>query len=279
MSIVFDLGANGAAYLEGVAVFGSNVQSLTIQANATNAWGAPSLSASLDFSVVADTISAVTGNVVKCAGTGVSGQNAHSLAGCYAVLDYAGTPEYHWVLDNVGAYLILDTGGAAIVANSPDVVRVVSRNRSIYFTGTYGPFRFVRVSVPALDTPDGYFEIGSLVVGRFVTFTRPWVREYSQQVSGGIEFLETMGGALDPVKQRKKRRTWELNWVAATEADREMEDLFHLTNSENPATAFALVPDADEWENTYLVRMVGDVKKKHVCLGRFDMTVGLVEVL
>lgn len=279
MSIVFDMGANGAALVDAVGVFGTNIYTMDVQANATDSWGAPSLTKTLSFVYLTDAIASVTGNMVACSGSAVSGAEDHSLAGMYAILDFGGTQEYYWILDNIGVWLVLDTSGGAITATTPDVVKVCKTAWAGALAGTWAPYRFVRISIPAIDTPDGYFQIGTAILGRISTFTRAWTREYPQEVSAGIAFQETQGGALNPIKTRKSRRSWELSWRAINAAEQEVVGFYNFLNSENAARPLVLIPDVDDYGECYLARIAGDMKKKHVCSGRWDVAVGLVEVI
>jgi hypothetical protein len=272
MSIIIDMGANAVYYADAIALFGCNVRTLTFQMNTTNSWGAPTISQAVSFDNFSETVSSITGN---CILSPQSAYKDHELTGMYLRMTSGTDSGLTWkVIDNIGTLMFIETTAATnIAANDTYAIYQKSVWQVI---GTASPyvFRYMRISIPAQQTAENYYQIGSIVVGRVITLTDGFRTGYGKDHEYGITFLDTSSGGLIPIVDygRKKRFRFEFN--ASSNGRKEVLALLDYILGKN----IVLITDSTVLD-CHLVKLKGGAKQIHKRGEYFSLQVEFEEVL
>ena len=274
-NIVIDLGINERFKASGVGFFGCNIRALSFQMNATDSWGAPTIDESVSFDLATgEADEAANGNTVKDTSL-LANYKDHELKGLYLQDIEAGVARSGatWkIKDNVGDYIVLDTTAASGIENG-DAFAIFQGSIVKTFTG--GLYQFVRISIPAQQTADDYYQIGAMVIGEAITLTRPWAPRYGKTNIRDITYLETPYGGMIPIKGAERRRAFQLDWTGSDDTREEVIALADYIDGKS----IAMVPDSDTLTDCYLVKLIGDIEQKHRYGDMFDFSIKLKETL
>lgn len=272
-TIVIDLTATGMLYADGVAFFGCNLRTLSWQMNATDSWGAPTENEAISFDFatggVLDSNSAA--NEIHDAAL-LASYKDHELTG--KILRFtSGTldTESFRITDNMGDYIFVDgdTDDAAL----GDTFIIYQDHISKTFTG--GPYRYARISITAQNTPEGYYQIGTMIAGRAITLTDTFGIGYGRTHEYGITQIDTPAGGLIPIKDFGRRRKFKVSFAVSETGRLELLALLDYLEG----SPFAMILDSTNLKDCQLVELVGEVKQDHVYLNKFALTAELQEVL
>ncbi|MBI5846070.1 MAG: exo-alpha-sialidase [Deltaproteobacteria bacterium] len=273
-TVVFDAGANARFYIDGAAIFGSNVRKLKIQMHASDSWGAPSVSEEIDLSIATGAIDAVAANWIKDTSL-LAAYVDHELAGKYFTATSGTDSGLVWkIADNQGDYIILDTTTAHNLANS-DTFAIYGTQKAKTFTG--GVYRFVRVLIEAQQTAENYYSVGYLAAGLAVTLAHCFSTGWGLTDVLDRELMRTPSGGLIAVSgPAKKRRIWTLVWPASTTARAQIRALADIVLGGN----LAFIPNSSALADVALVKITGDLQSTQAVGSAFNFgPVILEEVL
>lgn len=255
-TIVIDMGATGSVYADGAAFFGCNLRSFSLQMNATNAWEAPSVDETVSFDVAATGVldSDVVTNEIHDAALTASYKD-HELKGRYLRFTsgtHSGTT--YEILDNVGEYILVSGDASSGATN--DTFVIFQDHVAVTFTG--GPYRYARISITAQHTADGYYQIGSMVLGRTITLSDAFDTDREEDHVYGVELLRTPAGGLIPVKHADRRKRFTLRWSYSDAGRREVLALLDYLDGKN----VVLIPDSSDLTDVVLVKRVSDATQE-----------------
>ena len=277
-NIVLDLGQYERFRATGVAFFGCNLRTLSFQMNASDSWGTPSVDESIVFDVGTGTVDAVAGNMVQDTAFLADYPDHHfsskGKAEKYYLRATAGIDDgVTWgILDNVDGFFILDiTTAISIVAT--DTFAIYQSYVSKTFTG--GNYRYIRISIPAQETAEGYYQIGSMLAGQATALDKGWSRGYGKDIEFNIDLLRTPTGGFNPVKMSNRSRVFTLSWPANETARGQLSATAEYLEGKN----LALIPDHTDLKDCYLVKLDGSISQRHRYLNRFDTGLRFIEVL
>ena len=225
-SIVFDLGSDtrlGPSWALAMALLGANFRTafLEVRAAAAGAW---------------------TTLGTYDAALGPAGATRFVRAGNLLTPDTTGAMAYrHWRMGQyVGGHVILDPGGtpklrriasqsgggwgprlrAAIRIDGVDGTELTSGTCTIVapsgvlvvHLASPSAYRYVRLRIPAQSTPEGYFELGQLVLGALVVPGRQWSRGFSWRMDPNSVVEADPRGTLWPTQLGDQIRELTVSW-------------------------------------------------------------------
>lgn len=271
-ALVIDLGANVRHRATGVAFFGCNLRTLSYQMNATDSWGSPSVDESVSFDIATGTIDAVSGNYIQDTSL-LASYKDHELKGKYFRATSGTDSGETWqILDNVGDYFILDTTAAHNLAASNTFAIFQSK---IADTLTGGIYWYLRISIAAQKTAEGYYQIGAAILGTATTLTRQHGTGFSRERKSGVTIQRTPAGGMIPIIDNDPYDGMSLIWRAADNTRREIIALADYLRGRN----FVYVPDSTDMTDCLLLKITGPLSQTHRHLDRYDITVPVEEVL
>ncbi len=276
-NIVIDLGANNRFFADGVAFFGCNVKTLQFEMNATDAWGAPTVSHTVSFDLDSSgVVDAIEGNVVEDAAL-MADYDDHFFRGDVYYLEMtSGTDDGKvWrILDNVGNFIFLDTTNAVniAIADTFDIRQSWISNITIPGLTVY---RYIRLSISAQQTAEDYYQLGTMVAGRITSLTDRWGSGYGKDHKYDVEMLRTPQGGLISVKNAGRKRIFTLTWPFSDATRKKITALLDYAEGRN----IALVPDDGILTDAYLTKLIGPARQSGGIRDRFNLKIVLEEIL
>jgi len=164
--IVFDMGANNEMWGDIVAAFGTNVAEFKVMANATDSWGSPARSVTVDTSIRSDSLDGTGPGWAALDTTDeMVPHEFASKAGKRYMVSFSGTGNAYEITDNTATTLICrdqdlssETGTATIYMNAG------------WGSINLDEMRYLAFEVAANEpNPDGYFSLGQLVASEKVS--------------------------------------------------------------------------------------------------------------
>ena len=271
-AIVIDLGANQRFYADGVGFFGCNFRTADFQMNDTDSWGSPSVDEAISFDVNSGAIDSVSGNYLKDTSL-LASYKDHELRGKFLRMTNGLNDGQTWIIeDNAEEYIkLLATAANSLAAT--DTFIIYQSKVAKTFTG--GPYRFIKIDINSQQTPNSYYQIGTMVAGRTITLTHGWQVGYNKDNLYDVNLLRSPHGGLFPVKGADKRIKWTLNWRNEEDATQEVIALCDYLEGKN----LCLIPDSGVLTDVYLTKFIGDIQAEHDMLNRFNFQIGLEESL
>ncbi|MFZ5477687.1 MAG: sialidase family protein [Myxococcota bacterium] len=259
-NIVFDAGANDRFKGDTVALFGTNFRTATLQMNATDTWGAPAVSVSLDATVYSNTVGA------SVRGPGYFGP--------------ASTPDWRpgqfrsdgdahrWFVQVGGSvYEIADNDEDRIYVEGVDfsassgTFRIFGDRMGATFT--FAQYRYARVLIGAQLTPSGdkAYHLGTMVLDKRYTPYSSYDYGYVDRVEPNVEILETDAGYRSSVRLGPRRHTLAIQWspiaYAGPQLDLEARLRSFYAALEGSHRPFVFWRDTSDQASLMLVRCVG----------------------
>lgn len=274
-AIVIDMGANNRFFADGAGFFGCNVRTLSLQMNGTDSWDSPAVDEAVSFDAAAGVVDSVNGNVIEDTSLLANYKDHQFRADTFFLRMTSGAASgATWkIRDNVAGYLVLDTDSALTGVSASNTFVIFQRHVAKTFNG--GLYRFVRINIPAQQTADDYYQLGSVVMGRTVALSFGFGVGYRKPHLYDIRMLRTPGQGMIPVRGAGRRRAFDLTWEASENARQEVLALMDYIQGKN----LAFIPNADTLTDCYLVKLVGDIDQVNRNLQRFDMSLRLEENL
>lgn len=230
---VIDMGANEVLTVDAVAVW-ANVEHLHIQANDANSWSSPDKEETISF--VYDTVTPddFYAGYLELAG---AGWVPHKFAGWRFTCVTGGN-----------SYLISDNDADRIYVHGTDLsgesgdIKILSPCAWIKFSGGAYTERYWRVHVEDQITPEGYYEIKALVLGRILegrTRRDKVMPDYAQS----IDIYRAPSGRMTRNRLGPARENLELTLNNPTPALYEQLKA-SLSYLDGPVVPFALAPSS-----------------------------------
>jgi len=260
-------------YADGIAVFGDNFRLFKFQMNATNSWGTPSVDQSIGHTVFSATTTAAGAGAVITT-TDAAAYKDHELKDMMVIV-VDGTSAINGqcfrITDNFGNYIVVD-GDVASLENAKNIA-IFQNKAALTFTG--GFYEFARISINSQKTPDGYFKLGTAIIGRTTTLNRGWGIGYGKSRVYDIHAMRPVDGGPITTTGADAKTTFSLTWQANETARDEVEALLnHLQGK-----SCALIPDSTNLLDVYLVKFLGNMEMKQVYQNKFDFTITAEEII
>jgi hypothetical protein len=208
-NVVFDAGAANLFKGDVAAVFGTNFRTASLQLNATDSWGAPSVSIALDATLVTSTV-----------GAGVRGPG------------YLGpTTSLNWrpgqfKSDGDGHRFFLSVGGVVYEITDNDEARIFvdgadfsASAGTFYIFGdkmctstTFAQYRYMRLLVGAQETSDGVYHVGTVIFDKKYTPTQTFDAGHVERIEPRVEWMETDAGYRSRARLGPRLDTLAIQW-------------------------------------------------------------------
>lgn len=205
-----DAGANNQFKGDTIALFGTNFRTCTFEANATDTWGAPTVTVSLDATLVTSTVGAAN------RGPGYFGP-AVSLN--WRAGQYRSDKDAHRFFVQVAGevYEITDNDEDRLYVENVDFSAVTG---TFYIFGdrmaailTFAQQRFVRISLPSQGTSDDYFQLGTVIFDKSFTPAMPYDETFTDRVVPAVVAFESEPGHSSRVRKGPRRYSTQVEWA------------------------------------------------------------------
>jgi hypothetical protein len=144
----------------------------------------------------------------------------------------------------------------------------------IFFTP--GAYRYARVIIPQTKTPEGYYQLGTMVLCASNALDSGWSVGYQRPTRMGHTLLEAPGGGLTSAIGRAPRLEFGLTYK-----NQDLDGDVLAVARYAAGYAMVLVPDADAARPLpHLVYLRGDVEQVHAAqtINRYDVDIELIEI-
>lgn len=211
-NIVLDCGVSDIFEADTIALFGTNFRTATLQAHSSDSWGSPSVSVSLDATVLAISgLSAgMRGRIRLNTGDSLTPHQYRSTEGARWYLEVAGTSTTVYEITDNDADTILVEGIDFTTLVGTETLRIFTDRMSAQF-GRFG-YRYMRLLVSSQDTSNGYYRAGTLVIGKRVEISTPYAQGFRERTDYRIQVTEGVAGQRWMSKRGPQRRTLEIAW-------------------------------------------------------------------
>jgi hypothetical protein len=278
LNIVFDAGANNVFTAKHVAMFGTNARTITFEMNATDSWGAPSVSQAMTTQIATGTTS--TGNrgpgyIGPSSGTWIPGQfRSDGDAHRYFITVADDTYE---ITDNDQQTIYVE--GVDFSAQGAATFYIFS-DRAGAVMGSTERYRFMRVSIAAQDTSDEYLKLSTLIVGEGFTPDIDYSHNFTDRVAPNVTVQETEAGYKSSARVGPRKYNVSIQWdpINRMHADygttgEQIEAFYAAIEGENKPIAFWR--DTDDIDTLRLVRVEGTLSRPNQ---RGELATGLARV-
>lgn len=244
-NVVFDAGANDQFKGDMVALFGINFRTATLQMNATDAWGAPSVSVSLDATVWSGTV-----------GAGVRGPGyvGPTTSPNWRPGQFASDGDAHrwFVLVGEAVYEITDNDESRIYVANVDFsaaagdLKVFQDKTAATFT--FGQYRFMRLLVGAQATADDEYRCGTVIVDKRLELPQSYDYGYVRRVEPNVEVFTGDAGYQANARVGPRKSVLQIQWPPvdqigpSTDLDGRLRD-FYKTLEGAPFALWTLTSD------------------------------------
>ncbi len=257
-NVVFDATSGDRFRGDLIALFGTNFRSATWQMNATNSWGAPSVSVSLDATV--STFSATAG---------VRGM------GYVGPLSSADWRPGQWKSDGDGHRWFVEVGGIVYEIDDNDNDRLYvegidfsAASGTCYIFGdrmaaafSFAQHRFARVLVGSQDTADGHYRVGTVICDRAWTPAQLYDYGYVERVEPRVVIDEGESGYRSSARLGPRRYSMAIQWPpidrmrsATDDLEQRLRDLYAAADGGHRPIVYWR--DSADQSTLYLVRVL-----------------------
>ena len=278
LRVVFDAGVNNVFTAKHVAMFGTNARTITFEMNATDSWGAPSVSQAMTTQIATGTTS--TGNrgpgfIGPSSGTWIPGQfRSDGDAHRYFITVADDTYE---ITDNDQQTIYVE--GVDFSAQGAATFYIFS-DRAGAVMGSTERYRFMRVSIAAQDTSDEYLKLSTLIVGEGFTPDIDYSHNFTDRVAPNVTVQETEAGYKSSARVGPRKYNVSIQWdpINRMHADygttgEQIEAFYAAIEGENKPIAFWR--DTDDIDTLRLVRVEGTLSRPNQ---RGELATGLARV-
>ena len=266
-NVVFDAGAADVFKGDVAALFGTNFRTATLQLNAADAWGAPSVSVALDATLVTSTVGA------GVRGPGYVGPTA-SLNWRPGQFKSDGDAHRYFLALGENVYEITDNDESRIYVEGVDFSAAAGTfyvyGDKMAATFAWSQYRFMRLLVGAQQTPpaDDCYHVGTLIVDKGFTPAQLYDHGFVDRIEPHVELLDTDAGYRSSARLGPRRYTLAIQWppVAtqgpASDLELRLRDFYAaLEGSHRP---FVFWRDTTDVSSVMLCRLVGTYQASNV---------------
>lgn len=151
---------------------------------------------------------------------------------------------------------------------------IFQKKAAALFTG--GNYRYMRISIPAQTTVEGYYQIGLMIAGRVTTTSRSFAPTgYGPASTFDVTMLRSPHGGMLPMRGAGRKRIFTLHWPPSEDAKREVMAVLACAEGKN----IALIPDSDDLTDIYPTKHVGDASQIPRWTGTQEVQIMLEEIL
>jgi len=262
-AIVIDAGATGILPADFAALVGTNFRTATIQMNATDSWGSPSVSVGLDATAWSGAISTAK------RGVGYVGTDGNPW------LHHQWRPQdgrRYYLLVGSTVYGIDDNDTDAIYSQGTDfsalsgTMYVYGDRMGAVLAPTVQRYRFARVSIGAQQTSEDYYQIGTLVIGRIVAPRDAYANGFAWTIldpaavsasEAGYETSRVLGA-----QRRQIRIAWDPVDRPTSTTAAQMAELWRALRGRHEPVLF--LPDIGRPNDFGLYRVAGPFVRENV---------------
>lgn len=208
-NVVFDASALDKFKGDTVAIFGTNIRTATLQMNATDAWGAPSVSVSLDATVFTGTIDAAIRGPGYVGTSGAPNWRPHQWRS-------DGDAHRWFVLVGEEAYEITDNDESRLYVEGIDLsaasgtLRIFGDRMAATFA--FSQYRFMRLSVASQPTADNEYRVGTPIIDKRFTPLQSYDFGFVRRVEPTVEVFETESGYRSHARLGPRRHVMQIQW-------------------------------------------------------------------
>lgn len=216
-TLVLDAGAGNAWDLQVIALLGTNYRTATLEANATDAWGAPSFSVGLDATAWAGLSSSATrgpGYIGPAAAPGWrAGQyrsdgDAHRWFLAVAAYGEVAAAVYE-VSDNDDGRVYVEDVDFSAVPNGT-AIHVFADRMAVQVPRAN--FRFARLSIASQKTADGEYRTGTLVLDRPFDLSVLYEHGFADRMEPRVTLTEVPAGYRSALREGPRRHVLACQW-------------------------------------------------------------------
>ena len=208
-NVVFDAGSADTFRGNLVALFGTNFRTATLQLNAADAWGAPSVSVALDATIATFTVGA------GVRGPGYVGPTASPS---WRPSQFRSDGDAHrWFLSTGGVvYEITDNDNDRIYVDGVDFSAAAGTSYifgdRMASTVTFAQYRYMRLLVGAQQTSDDYYRVGTLIFDRSFTPAQTYDHGFVDRVEPNVEVFASEAGYRSSARIGPRRHVLSVQW-------------------------------------------------------------------
>jgi hypothetical protein len=262
-TIDLDFGASQKWVLDAIAIFGSNLPSITLKLDDDSAFGSPSTNQAISATIQTATVVSVDKNrIVFAAGT----FKAHEHAASKRWVQFtSGITAVFRILDNTTDSLLIDGDATGASAAS---CTIFGDRMGYIFSSVQTPQRYLRLLTPTLVLPDDYYEMSRVVFAVSLAlprnFSNGFVREHVQvearvDLKAGARFMTKLNDT--------QRDNFVLPWqvMRLTDDLKPIRGLYGVSQGARQLVAFWPLPPAatGDQPDVYLGRIIAPILAEH----------------
>lgn len=274
--VAYDAGTTASLIGDTFGLVGTNFRKCALQMNATDSWGSPSFAITLDATVWQGTIGATKG------------------AGYLAVDGYPWVPHRfqslpgrRWFLEtNSVVYEITDNDRSSLEVDGVDFSAIsgtayIFGDRMAAATVTTQRYRFARILISSLDTADGAYRAGTLILGNRNELSVPYANGYVIEQIDPSQVTTTDLGYRSASARAPWAQAWRIAWDPIDEpSSGALSGLMAFARGVRGAyEPFAFVRDLDDPNEIDIVRLFGPMSAENVIGNRVDQLARVAQVI
>jgi hypothetical protein len=281
-NVVFDAGSADTFRGNVAALFGTNFRTATLQLHTADSWASPSVSVSLNATLVTSTVSLAGPGYVGPAvslnwrpGQYRSDGDAHRF-----FVEFATGGAVYEITDNDEDRLYID--GVDLSAAS-GTFRIFSDRMAATFN--FAQYRYMRLLVGAQKTPtgDACYHVGTLIVDKLFTPARQYTEGFTDRIEPNVVAFETDAGYSSRARMGPRKYSTAIQWdglnrLNATTADTERRIASFYAACEGNQTPIVFWRDTSDVSTLSLVTIEGTYAAPN-SRGELSTAVARIDVL
>lgn len=258
-------------HCNGVALFDCNVVSIEHAMDDYEVWASATVTTTVPFEITTGIVDDTNGPYIKDTSL-LANYPDHSLMGKMVQFTSGNSDGLAYrIADNAGDWIKF-TSDKAIDCSATDTFSVYGTKAAATFTETLE--RSMRLHIDAHKTPDGYYQIGKVIMGMTITLDRAWMPGYGNSLVDGTEYVRSKHGDIYPMVRRDNKRVFEVKWNAQNTVLDEIIALKNFISGRN----VCLIPDSSDMLDIYLVKMIGDINITNYANNTHNFSITFEEV-
>lgn len=284
--LIIDMGANVRFLADSVAFFDCNISSCSVEMNSSDSWSSPDISESVSFVENTGSINSVADNYLSDTGNSLFDNHYqdHELGdGKHYLTMTSGTSDGYTFLiaDNMDNTVAIDTTEAHGISAADTFSLYGSKIYSVFNSGTT-MYRYMRIYIPAQKTPQGYYQIGTAILGKTTTFDNTFSDNgYSRDSDYNIELMKSLSGSVNPIVYNNRKQKRSVTWDSSKTSRKQVQAAITYAKGNN----MAFIPDwfvpsggsKSSTTDVYLVKQSGTIRENFRYKDRWDLSVDFEE--